>query len=88
MKRRTIHAPRATEKDLADGLVRAALSGKSETCQLCGAKVLSVALHYLSCPKVTGEKPKKGRTKNPLPAGNEESTAGPVEKGDPKPPSE
>lgn len=41
-----------TAADIVDGLVKAAAKSRIEQCQLCGAKVISVALHYLTCPKL------------------------------------
>jgi hypothetical protein len=43
---------KVTEQDIAQGLIRAAANGKLETCPLCKAQVISVALHYLTCPAV------------------------------------
>jgi len=39
------------EKQLADDLLKAALTGHTEVCPLCGGTFVSVALHYFSCPK-------------------------------------
>lgn len=51
---------KVTEKDIAAGLIKKAATGRLETCPLCGARVVSVALHYLTCPKVdTGTKGEK-----------------------------
>lgn len=44
------------EAELVKGLTRAAMAGHSEACPLCGEVVVSVALHYLSCPKVAAER--------------------------------
>lgn len=59
MKRAGIRKPKAAplpEAELVKGLTRAAMAGHTETCPLCGETVVSVALHFLSCPKVAAER--------------------------------
>lgn len=49
---------------LNPGLLRSALAGHRETCPLCGEAVLSVALHFVTCPKVTEEEEEEWRNKS------------------------
>lgn len=40
---------------LRPGLLKSALAGHKEVCPLCGQEVLSVALHFASCPVANEE---------------------------------
>lgn len=46
-----------TPQKIAEGLITKAAGGTLEVCPLCGTKVVSVALHYLSCPKIDERNP-------------------------------
>lgn len=51
------------EANIAKVLIERAFSGQTEQCPLCGQEVLSVAVHFVRCPKLEAarSKPKARR---------------------------